>query len=611
VTSVTKGRPVTGFCERCARANSLLIPVPGSGDLDFERIPARFSWCAGCDRIVGRTCCWDGAAGLCPDCAALRAAQESSLTDAVLARNALSGLSAATDAATALGARLGQLTASDDDQARNGWEDAWLETGIAIVRADHATETARRRGAEASATAADEEWLARELASRGGAWHDRRQEVADRLEQVGLRVRALGAVALPAAPPMATPAESRLVAVPMTRADSPITQQPVREPPSVGARPTEVEPPSRTLEPGGPARAVRPPGRRTTSPELGRPAQSVAPSALHVLARPDASPPAPTTSPPSTRPIPLRPRRPVSRDLPAGRVVLALRSLETNGAEPPVRDRARRSTPANSVRAMAVAPSPALRPAGAPRVSRRAVILLAALLTVIGAVVLVLAAMDRLGGTAERASGGLAGGPSARESAVAGAGTTATPTAGATTAGTGPGITAPVVTFDREPLGPLQGEATAIARVVGAPEVAAMPTSFDRSLLLAVEGAGACLVGVPSEPTRSLAIDLHTGTRVDGTLRVTPTDRPDETAALVLSRIPGLAPNTWYSMQLGWTGGDAISFDIRERDGGRAVQRGALVAEAGFEIGSGSVCITGLGVSEATAMHVDNVVVGS
>jgi hypothetical protein len=146
---------------------------------------------------------------------------------------------------------------------------------------------------------------------------------------------------------------------------------------------------------------------------------------------------------------------------------------------------------------------------------------------------------------------------------------------------------------------------------VGAPEVAAMPTSFDRSLLLAVEGAGACLVGVPGEPTRSLAIDLHTGTRVGGTLRVTPTDRPDETAALVLSRIAGLAPNTWYSIQLGWTGSDAISFDIRERDGGRAVQRGALTADTGGDIGSGSVCITALGVSDATAMHVDNVVVGS
>jgi len=262
------------------------------------------------------------------------------------------------------------------------------------------------------------------------------------------------------------------------------------------------------------------------------------------------------------------------------------------------------------VRATAVAPSPASRLARTPRITRRAVILLAALLTMIGAVVVVLAAMDRLGDTAGPAPGGLAGGPSARESAVSGAGTTG-PTAGATTAGPGPGITAPVVTFDREPLGPLEGEATAIARVMGAPEVAAMPTSFDRSLLLAVEGAGACLVGVPGEPTRSISMDLHTGARVGGTLRVTPTDRPDETAALVLSRIAGIAPSTWYSIQLGWTGTDAISFDIRERDGGRAVRRGALSADAGGDIGSGSVCITVRGVSEATAMHVDNLVVGS
>ena len=365
---MTKERPVTGFCERCARAHNLLIPVPGSGDLDFERIPARFSWCAGCDRIVGRICCWDGAAGLCPDCAALRAAQDSSLTDAVLSRSALSGLSAATDAATALGARLGQLTVSDDDQARNGWEDAWLETGIAIVRADHATETARRRGADASVTVADEEWLVRQLASRGGAWDERRQEVADRLEQVGLRIRALGAVAMPAATPEAAPAETRLLAVPMTREQSPAMQQPVREPASVGAQPTEVVPP-------GPM-APWPPGHRSTPPELGRPAQSVASSALHVLARPDPSPQSPTTPRPPTRPIPLRP---ASKDLPARRVVLALRSLETNGDEAPVRDRARRPTLAAKERPVAVVsaqPSPSrsasyLAPSGHPARGRR------------------------------------------------------------------------------------------------------------------------------------------------------------------------------------------------------------------------------------------------
>jgi hypothetical protein len=239
------------------------------------------------------------------------------------------------------------------------------------------------------------------------------------------------------------------------------------------------------------------------------------------------------------------------------------------------------------------------------------VILLAALLAVIGAVVVVLVVTDRLGGTAESAPGGLAGGPSSRDAAVGGAGATASATASATTAGTGLGITAPAVTFDREPLGPLAGEATAITLVVGAPEVAAWPTSFDRSLLLAIEGAGACLVGVPEEPIRSLAIDLHTGARVGGTLRVTPTDRPAESAALVLSRIAGLAPDTWYSIQLGWTETDEISFEVRERDGGTAVERGAVTAEAGGDTGSGSVCITAVGVSETTAMHVDNVVVGS
>ena len=92
---------------------------------------------------------------------------------------------------------------------------------------------------------------------------------------------------------------------------------------------------------------------------------------------------------------------------------------------------------------------------------------------------------------------------------------------------------------------------------------------------------------------------------------MTPTDRPDEAAALVLSRIAAFAPNTWYSIWLSWTGSGAISFEIREREGGSAVQRGTLTADAGGDAGSGSVCLEALGVSEATAMHLDNVVVGS
>ncbi len=557
-------RPVTGFCERCRQAHELLIPEPGLGDRDFQRIGARFCWCAGCGRVVGRTCCWDGSAGLCPDCMALRAAKDPSLTDAVLTRNALSALSAATDAVAGLEARLGRLTVSEDDVTRNAWEDAWLEMGIAIVRADHATDTARRRGAEASVTSDDQEWLTRQLASRGGAWDARHRAVVDRVERVGTRIHALGTVDLPAATPMAPAEDSRLVAVPMTRASSPVRPQPVGDRALVGAR------------------------------------QSVTAAALTVLARPDAPPPAPDVSPP-TRPIPVRPARPAQKDLPARRVVLALRDLETNGAALSVHDR--RPTPAAKERAVAVVPARP-RPAEAPRISRRAGILLAAVLTMIGAFAVALAAIDRLGGIAEPAPGALGDVQSTGESGSEGTGAVAT-------AGIGEGMTAAVVTFDREPLGPLRNDATAIVRVLGAPDVAALPTSFDRSLLLAVEGAGACLVGVPGEPTRSLGIDMLTGSRVGGTLRVTPTDRPDEAAALVLSRIAGLAPNTWYSIQLGWTGSGAISFEIREREGGSAVRRGTLTAEAGGDAGSGSVCLKALGVSEATAMHLDNVVVGS
>jgi hypothetical protein len=594
---VANERPVTGSCERCARGHDLLIPEPGSGDLDFQRIVARFGWCAGCDRVVGRTCCWDVSAGLCPDCAALRAAQEPSLTDAVLTRNALFGLSAATESLNSLGRRLRRLPVTDEERARNGWEDAWLEAGVLIVRADSAADTAHGRGAAASVTPSDEQWLTDQLATRGAAWDKHDRAVADRLERVGLRIHALGALALPVATPAAPPPERQLVPVPVTRTLSPVTHLPVREPASVGARA-----PARTPSgvPAPPAVAPRPPARRPSSTQPdGRIRRDAA--VARQVAIPPAAPPQPSPSPRS------RPAQPVP---PAQRVVVVQRAVPVRPAEPP--HRASAPQPGRPVLPRPVArPQPAPRPSAASSGGPWAVALLVALLTVIGAVVVVMAAIDRLGGAAEPSSGAVAGAPSPRDSG-ANAGTSPSPSADATAAAA-PGATAAVVTFDLEPLGRLSAEAAGIARVVGAPEVAAVPTPTDRSLRLAAPGSGACLVGVPGEAARSLAIDLRAGTRPEGSLRVTPTDRPEQGVAIDLALIAGLEPETWYGVRLDWADDGAITLEVREHDGGRSVHRGRLTAatDATEFPGSGAVCLETLRVSEATAMHIDNARVGS
>ena len=367
VSTVATEHPVTGSCERCARRHDMLIPEPGSGDLDFERIRARFSWCAGCSRIVGRTCCWDGSSGLCPDCAALRERPNPSMTDVVLTRTALSGLTAAADAMGGLERRLQQQRVTDEEQASNAWEDAWLETGIGILRADGAVRAARTWGATASVTPADAQWLHGQLATLGATWEERYHAVADRLERVGLRIRALGAVGLPAAtPPDASPEPER-VPLPVGPTLSPVTRLPTREPAPVGA-----PPPAPVPSPPSEAAAVPswPPSRRLPTARLDLPDQPVAVSQRRQPVRP-APPP---RLPPSARP-----------DLPAaweGRPVLARPAV------------ARRHAP---------------MPARARTVGRQVVMVLLVLLALIGLVVTAALTVELLGFAAVSLRGPLGG----------------------------------------------------------------------------------------------------------------------------------------------------------------------------------------------------------
>ena len=180
-------RPVTGSCERCRQDHDLLIPEPGLGDLHLERIAERFGWCAGCDRLVGRRCCWVGDAALCAECSADVSTPGSSLTDASLTRDAFNAIAAAATSLAAAEARLGELPVHDEDRARNAWEDAWLEVGALTVRAECAASVVRRLEAGQPDGPHDR------LAVLGAEWTVRSHAMTGCLRRVGLRIRARAA----------------------------------------------------------------------------------------------------------------------------------------------------------------------------------------------------------------------------------------------------------------------------------------------------------------------------------------------------------------------------------------------------------------------------------
>ena len=143
------------------------------------------------------------------------------MTDVVLTRTALSGLSAATETMDGLERELLRLRVNDEEEGRSAWEDAWLETGIAIVRADSAVRTARSRGDESSLAPDDARWMRQQLGALGDRWEERYRAVADRLEGVGLRLHALGTLALPAAPPADPPPDRHRETIPAAAPEGP------------------------------------------------------------------------------------------------------------------------------------------------------------------------------------------------------------------------------------------------------------------------------------------------------------------------------------------------------------------------------------------------------
>ena len=570
-------RPVTGSCERCRQGHDLLIPEPGLGDLHLERVAERFGWCAGCDRLVGQRCCWIGDAALCADCSSDLTTPGSTLSDASLTSNALNAIASAASSLAAAEARMGELPVRDEDRARNGWEDAWLDAGALAVRAGSAARVVRRRG-QGDSDDADR------FAALATTWKARSGAMEGRLQDVGRRIRALGVAAAPRAGASDSPTAD-------------VRSQPVAErwavttlvrPRTDSSQDVVVSLPALSRE----ARPIRSPGRRRGGAGSGGVAAPSGASAA-VMSEPAPTLAAPAT--PDANPAPKVGQISPSEPLHEPELVPVPMAAPVAEASP-------------MPEAVAI---PAPTPATAGRTRRR---------FAVAAVVIALVGAGVVFGTIQLQVQGLGGrpGPSAESaggylpSRAGGEGpsTSVVPASSAIP----PPLSASPVTFDLEPLGPLPSDADRVALVLGAPEVAAMPTSFDRSLRLGAAGDGVCLAGSPGgSNARALTVDVLVGAQRTTDLVITPVHRVEETVTVALDEFPGLAPGIWYRVHVAWDEGGAISLKLTERDGGGEVHRAALQSSTPRDrIAMGSICIeSGPATEEAAAVHLDNIRVGA
>jgi hypothetical protein len=569
-------RPVTGSCERCRQDHDLLIPEPGLGDLHLERIAERFGWCAGCDRLVGQRCCWVADAALCADCSTDLTTPGSSLTDASLTSNALNAIAAAASSLAAAEARLGELPVRDEDRARNAWEDAWLEVGTLAVKTDSAARAVRRRASDSDDAADRFAALATTWKARGGA-------MDDRLRDVGRQIQALKVVAA-----------SRAGGSNGGTADA--RSQPVAERGSVTtlARPRTVS--SRDV-------IVSPPPSREprTNPSDGGPPRRAASSGS---AAPRGASAAVMSAP---APTPAGPAAPIANPVPETAQIWPSEPLHELELVPvpmaaPVAE-------ASSMPEAEPVPGPTNATAGRRRQRFAGATVVA--LALIGAGVVVATIQRQVVGLGSRAdpSAESAAGDLPSRAGGEGASTSVVPASSAIP----PPLSAPAVSFDLEPLGPLPSDAEGVALVLGAPEVAALPTSFDRSLRLGAAGDGVCLAGLPGgSAARALTVDVLVGAQLTTDLVITPAHRVEETVTVALDEFPGLAAGTWYRLHVAWDEGGEISLEVNERDAGGAVQRAALQPSTPPDRSAmGSICIEAGRATEEAAVHLDNIRVGA
>ena len=164
-----------------------------------------------------------------------------------------------------------------------------------------------------------------------------------------------------------------------------------------------------------------------------------------------------------------------------------------------------------------------------------------------------------------------------------------------------------LVTFDLHPVGPLDPEELPLTRVIGTPEVAAFPTSFDRSLRLA-GNTGVCLElpQAAADDAASIAFDLHLGNAGSGgsLLFVLPT--LEDTQVFDLVALPESDPNRWYRVVV--TGSsDAGRIAVTPLGADQPILEAVLDADRTIgPTSSREACVQSMLVPDDAALHVDN-----
>ena len=579
-------RPVTGSCEQCGRTYALLIPGPGSGGPQLQRVRNAFGWCINCRQFVGRACC-RGAGRRCIQCEQANPAAEpdreaGGFAALAAARAAIRHLDGAAAEFSKVEDMLDAVGSADAAAAIGAWDDAWLAAGTLDTRLDSMREaTVALLGALPSDEAERALELEQELGAVMESHSARWRSIIDRLVEAGRRLPASPApeTLLPAPP--ASPSPGPTLAPTSASAVAVAVPLPIHVPDRVTISVTSE--------------------RRTHSAAAAVPAAAAALSAkAPIVVRTKGGPSSPQQTAVAPRVPEIRP----------GKALVA--------AAPPVAATAV-PAPADSVASGQGRPA-----AGGPRVSsagsgaRRRITAVAALAVVVGLAAaggMLAASIGQLGrdvgsgGTTDADPlGGAGGGPSASAATRT---ATVSPSAPGDQLGS---ATAPplLVTFDLHPVGPVDPVELPVARIMGTPEVVPFPTPFNRSLRLTGAGAGVCLELPAPETTgaSSMAFDIHLAeVASDGMLLVVVLAADDAAGAIPLAvdltAARELDRDAWYRFEVTSTG-DSGQLVVTPVGGDQAILEAALTADpATSPTSTDQACIQSA-LPDAESLYVDN-----
>jgi hypothetical protein len=168
-----------------------------------------------------------------------------------------------------------------------------------------------------------------------------------------------------------------------------------------------------------------------------------------------------------------------------------------------------------------------------------------------------------------------------------------------------------VLTVDEHRIGLLDARDRVVTRVIGAPDVVAFPSPFDRSLRLGGPSSGLCIASTTSDIS-SLALELHLGELGAGGGRLVVSFAGRATGlALDLSALAALDRSAWYGLTVtavGATGRAALT-DLADD---RPLLELELAATTGsFVAAAGEVCLLAEMGETGPSVSIDNVGVGS